>query len=372
METKKPRRVEFYWKIIGFLTRVSDCLWRRLMNLYHRNAAESLTNNRHCLTAAQKREIKDFWKPYWKIDTTYHNFYTEKTGVFSPEYIPDDLFCSIIDPRLNNNKKAVYIDDKCLYRVLLKDIGIKMPETICYRVERVTFGGDGQPVDMPGAIRMIAGEGRAFIKRARESCGGKGVVVYDKDRMNPEELAKAVRQLGYNWVAQKCIRQSPVLSALNPNSVNTLRVITYLQPDGNVLVLPAVLRMSANSACVDNAASGGISVGVLPDGRLKDKAIKKSGETFDVHPLTGVRFSDVTIPGFPSIMEKLRTAQLRFPYFRFIGWDIALDENNEPVLVELNTRPAIYLIQLNHGPLFGDHVREALDDIFETKTSTKK
>lgn len=45
-----------------------------------------------------------------------------------------------------------------------------------------------------------------------------------------------------------------------------------------------------------------------------------------------------------------------------IGLDICLDENNEPVLIEVNLlEPGILYEQLCTGPIFGERTNEVLD-----------
>ena len=46
-------------------------------------------HDKHILSPAQLRQIKDFWRPYWKVNPLFFKFYTEKYGQFSPEFIPN-------------------------------------------------------------------------------------------------------------------------------------------------------------------------------------------------------------------------------------------------------------------------------------------
>ena len=125
--------------------------------------------------------------------------------------------------------------------------------------------------------------------------------------------------------------------------------------------------MSCNNARIDNGSAGGISCGILPDGRLKPTATTIHGDKCDVHPLTGVRFDDVTVPDFSRIVERVRYAHPRFPFLRLMAWDIAVDSDREPVLIEFNYNGGLQITQLNNGPLFGEHSREILDDVFEIR-----
>ena len=49
------------------------------------------------MTQKQKQDIRRVWGKYAKTDLVFHEFYYEKTGVFSPFYVPDDLWYTYID-----------------------------------------------------------------------------------------------------------------------------------------------------------------------------------------------------------------------------------------------------------------------------------
>ena len=53
------------------------------------------------------------------------------------------------------------------------------------------------------------------------------------------------------------------------------------------------------------------------------------------------------------------------PHFRSIAWDIAIDENGTPVLIEANfCRGGIDSLQVNNGPLYGKDTKKILDEVF--------
>ena len=49
------------------------------------------------LTEEQKKEIEQFYAPYAKVDTRYHDFYTAVTGNYHVNYLPDNLYYTKID-----------------------------------------------------------------------------------------------------------------------------------------------------------------------------------------------------------------------------------------------------------------------------------
>jgi translation initiation factor 2 beta subunit (eIF-2beta)/eIF-5 len=135
------------------------------------------------LSGKQKKDIDSVYKKYvgkWKYD--FHEFYSQKTGVFSPYYIPDDLYYGYVDLFFNNWEAANYIDNKCYYDMLFPEF--KQPETIAKRINNF-WCIDGKIVSFNETVSYISNNkcGRVFIKKATDSHGGGGCSV---SRMLPK------------------------------------------------------------------------------------------------------------------------------------------------------------------------------------------
>ena len=50
------------------------------------------------------------------------------------------------------------------------------------------------------------------------------------------------------------------------------------------------------------------------------------------------------------------------PLVRIVGWDIAVDEEGDPVFIEFNCNPGQN--QMTYGPTFGDYTDEVLEEVF--------
>ena len=94
--------------------------------------------------------------------------------------------------------------------------------------------------------------------------------------------------------------------------------------------------MGLKGSRVDNASSGGIVVGVDEIRRLKDTAYGPDGKSYSKHPISGVNFNKIVTPSFDKIKEVVTKEALATPLFRLISWDIAIDDKDEPVLIEAN------------------------------------
>lgn len=60
------------------------------------------------------------------------------------------------------------------------------------------------------------------------------------------------------------------------------------------------------------------------------------------------------------------------PLFRLISWDIAIDENDSPVLIEANLFVGeLEFHQLNNGPIFGEETEDILKEVFQSNKRIK-
>ena len=322
--------------------------------------------NRSVLTKAEHAEIDSFWRPYPKFKRLFHAFYTDTTGKFCVNYIPDSLWYGCIDPFYNPALKANELDDKSLYERLFPSTIVRHPERILTKVNGFWVGVDNVLLPPPDAIDLLLNEPEFFIKVSVASFGGHGVIYYNTSSGNRKDLECLLEKLGDNIIIQKGIRQSSLLASLNKSSVNTLRIVSFLKKDGTVKVYSAILRMVINGAKVDNASSGGITVGIDDNGYLRENAFSASGVKYPhEHPDSKVAFSSIKIPNYSEIRDLIKKLHAYLPQFRLLSWDLAIDEDNRPVLVEVNMASGeLDFHQLNNGPIFGEDTKEILDEVF--------
>ena len=77
------------------------------------------------------------------------------------------------------------------------------------------------------------------------------------------------------FVFQQRVEQHPDLDRLNPSSLNTMRIDTFINKSGHVDIISGFLKMSTNNLPADNNTSGGCGVGIdLDIGKLKKMGIQ--------------------------------------------------------------------------------------------------
>lgn len=349
---RMERKLEF-----SMLMLLKKRIWRK-------NAKSRMQKGvKEVLLKEQKSEIRGFYKKYTKLPgLEEHEFYTQKTGIYRKEYLPDWLYYSIIDSTLNDWDAAVKIDNKAFYELLFPNC--RQPYCIAYRTNNMWFSHNRDMISLEEAKALISKEDVLFIKKATDSNGGHGVFRVVSKNNIVDEAVQVIDKMKSDIVVQRAVQQSEVLASINPSSVNTIRVLSLLH-DQQVIICSMILRMGVGDAYVDNASSGGITVGIREDGTLKEYAFDKKGNRFQAHPTSGIRFDAITIPNIEEVKTLIKRLHPLLPYFRNVSWDIALDESNMPVLIEANMKDGeLDFHQLNNGPLFGDKTAEILDEVF--------
>lgn len=324
-----------------------------------RNRAKGMISGE--LTDSEKKAVSDYYRQFgFKVYPEYPEFYKEKLGKIDERFIPDDFHYCVIDPYFNDWKLADAIDNKCYYDLYFS--GVKQPESLGYRINGLWYTGNKVLTSIDSIKLSLVSVDCAFVKAATDSFGGHGVFYIGGPNIQAQ-FENAIRQVPADIVIQKAIIQHDTMKRLNETSVNSVRLISLLSENG-VKIYSAVVRMGINGARVDNASSGGITCGIYPDGRLKSVAYSADGKRYDKHPSSGVCFSDFMIPNYRALHELVKKLHPLMPHFRLISWDVAIDQNENPVLIEANLKSGeIDFHQLNNGPLFGEDTESILREI---------
>ena len=138
---------------------------------------------------------------------------------------------------------------------------------------------------------------------------------------------------------QERLHQHESIEKLNPNCVNTIRIVTLADKNRNIGIFAAFLRLGVvKDSFVDNRAKGGLGVGIdLETGRLKEFgfAHDEFGAKLSKHPLTDVVFKDYQLPYWSETKKLVVNAHKQFYELQSIGWDIVITPKG-PVILEGN------------------------------------
>lgn len=285
----------------------------------------------------RRAEGEEAYRTQWKrlsrwVDPYSYRLFSHFCGP-TPDIIPEDILHTVVEARLNPPEEwAVYEDKNNFVRYAGADF---LPPTVAWRQGggevhwSLPLSEEMNPLILKPSVGTSCGEGIIRFDREGEHFVASDGRVLDNDYL----LA-----YGNDWVLQECVAQHPILAQFNPSSVNTLRIAVYrsvidLQPH----VTAAVLRIGARGAIVDNAAAGGRFVGInIQSGQLSHCTMTEHGEAQT--DWNGIDFekNSFTVPGWEAAKELVcRVAENLGPH-HLIAFDIAIDANEKPMLIEYN------------------------------------
>lgn len=123
-------------------------------------------------------------------------------------------------------------------------------------------------------------------------------------------------------VCEELIRQSSVMSALHPASVNCIRCTTVRIGDKMKIFYPWA-KIGVGGEFVTGAAYGSLMAGVdLEKERICTAGYNESCEKYEKHPDTGIEFKGFPVPDTDDLVSKLELLSGLLPTVRYIGWDM--------------------------------------------------
>ena len=112
-------------------------------------------NDYRDLTDKEKEEIRKRYARYVNIDPIYHRVYTARSGFFSADYIPEDLYACTIERFYTDRELARFLDNKCYYESFFANI--RQPETIALRMNGYLLSKDRKIINKDFLFELIKG-----------------------------------------------------------------------------------------------------------------------------------------------------------------------------------------------------------------------
>ena len=234
---------------------------------------------------------------------------------------------------------------------------------------------------------MLKNKLQTMVLKPRAGRLGENIHIISSDDTNISKRSSSLQEGEY--IVEEYIRQHPEMDKINPHSVNSIRIITFLCPDGKVEILGAMLRTSSSTLPVDNFTMGGIAVGIdVETGRLRKEGFVKifylqkinernlkenyvlstttsndkknlltEGKIINRSPVTNKEFLNFQIPYWSELKKITLNAQKVFYHIKSIGWDVAIASTG-PIIIEGNTSWGTTGFQAANGGLLTDKNRK--------------
>ena len=318
--------------------------------------------------SAIKGKYKKLWSGFgYRVNTNWLKSYVSISGISDYRYIPENIYYSEIEPRLNNRAFSKSYTDKNNYHRIL-DNNILVP--VLFRsINGVFYTPDYQIIkNINNYFDSENKYGTYIIKPSIEGGGGRDVrkIEFTSKYLKLTPSIEGVKDfhdlINYykrDFVIQEYLEQDLFFRQFNSSSVNTIRVFTYRSLENEeIKFLHRILRIGKSGSIVDNQASGGIACGVNNNGVLSSFGVDKYGYKF--YEYNKIKFSDVgIIPYMTSILMIAEEVAAKFLYSRLLSMDFAVNYKGKIFLIEVNdTYNEINFCQMTNGPLFGEYSEE--------------
>lgn len=251
--------------------------------------------------------------------------------------------------------------DKFVFYQYCKSLGMPYPQTIGLVSKCEISWYDGEKMEFSSLDSIKEKTFDAFCKEVNGESGlgafclrvEKGKLFDRDDEILLDELNK--RFGNATFIIQEKLKNHPSIDAVYPLSLNTIKLITFLNDDGSVDLFDSVMRFGAGGAFVDNASGGGIFVGIEKDGTLQEvgyhePGIKKKLVVNGYHPDTNVKFGGMKMPYWDELLATAKRFHKFFYGIPSIGWDVAITPNGF-VFTETGEDWEIPVYQVTHGGL---------------------
>ena len=302
------------------------------------------------LSRSQRKEIAKFWgiKHPMHSDFITHEVMLNVKGEFDVRYCPESVF-------------RLHLDDKDFYRPWTDknyyerfQPGLPVPHTFVRNINGCFLDHNYNPISKEEAKRIITKALPLIVKPSILSGEGKNIKLIS----NENEIDDVFSKYGKDYLFQELIIQCSELQKLSPHSVASMRIITAIVNGRPVLLKKHLLCNMSDAIAVNcgvNSGEGVVIIRIDDDGKLDNTAYLEDTRKLQTLP-SGVSFGGLQIPSFREAVNLVLKAHESMPMLDIIGWDVTIDKDNKPVMIEWNQRNMeIYHSQLTQGPLFGEY-----------------
>lgn len=182
------------------------------------------------------------------------------------------------------------------------------------------------------------------------------------DRSSTREVQELAAELSEHLVVEY-IQQHAFEEAVYPDALNTMRIVTMVDPDTREPFIGASAHRFGvpTSAPTDNWSAGGIASRIDPETGELSGAVYAHGSTKEwltEHPETGTQIAGKAVPNWQEVRELVQSVATELAtILPYIGWDVTVAEDGTPIIIEGNRASDVDIMQM-HEPLLADERRK--------------
>src|SRR5699024_8121213 len=238
-----------------------------------------------------KRSIKEYAKQtfgsssYWP----WLALYTELRGEYKEGWLPKDYIQTFL-LKTYNPKDIRICNYKTLDYKMLPDFAI---EPLLFNVGTNMYNQERNRITNEEAKKILSNFNNEVVIKEDLGHGGHEITFIHSCKLVLEDYSHIS-----SYVIQPLVHQHEQLTALNRTSLNTIRILTFLNKTGGVEVKFAFVRFGIENSKVDNTSSGGGFCFVNSDGSLSNKAYNHIGFELDDNYQNKELFESINIPNY--------------------------------------------------------------------------
>lgn len=355
--------------------------WRHALKARKHGHLEEI--HKACKTAniiLQPQPGEEVFLNKWKrltpdVSVDFYRFYSFFIGN-DPNILPDDIFHAIIDPIINDKVSLPAYLNKNLYEKIVSKEAF--PVCVLRNMNGDYLDGNYKDLQMTESLfekiilrnEELIQQGRFIVKPTLETGRGKGVHLFCykegkwiSDENKQMSLAYLEKEYKHDFIIQECIEPSEFIRQFNPDSYSTCRIFTYRSViDGNLHFLGGFLRIGDLGSFRDNISTGGYAIPILENGVLASFASNGTRNKFGVVNGVDLEKNRLSVPNFRGVLDLAFLGASMNPMNRVLCFDIILDHNNVPHIIEINLRAqTIMTMQTTYKTFFGEYTDEIID-----------
>lgn len=321
----------------------------------------------------QPAEGEEEWLNYWrrydaKLSPLAFRVFSRYVGN-DVHIMPMELCVNIVELILTTPQyRGFYRNKNSLNLLMTEGTTVK---TIVRKMVGFYYDHRYQPLNMDETTlrKLLTPYDKVLFKPAMED-SGRGIQLFERkgaglfNRQGEELTASYLLHIqSDDFQIQECIEQSDFTASFNPTSVNSFRIMTYRSvTDGTIHVPNLFFKIGGKGQVVDNAHGGGVMCGVDRHGKLMNYTYNYLGDRFDHCFDIDIKNGNFVVPNFEGLISFAKEVAGHVLHHHLLSLDVALDNNNTPVLIEVNSEAnAGWAYQMSTGSLFGVHTDEVME-----------
>ncbi|MBU3028340.1 sugar-transfer associated ATP-grasp domain-containing protein [Zobellia galactanivorans] len=273
--------------------------------------------------------------------------YAAISGGFKEGWIPDNYYRNRVIPKTQGDYGRISF----LKTLNNKIFDAEISPDIAYYINGQWFKKDlTTPLSFETLHHICFQASERVVFKLDQSYQGNGVFVLNSKSFNRTEIENKG-----NGTLQRFIVQHKFFDQFSTRSVANIRMTTVIDKNGKPSLRACYLRLGRSK---DSHVKSCNHIRVPVDvetGELAATAYLANWKTIGHHPDSRVEFANKTIPHYQECVDLALNLHCKFPLVKSIGWDIALDNENRPTVMEWNGYGNdIKFSEATQGPCFKD------------------